>query len=621
MRKNIAEKIFPEIFKYWSTEWYISMKEDREKYQYRILVTVFTIGTLIPLLLMIDDLLKRDYLLMKNYIIPSLTLGFFLTYVVKTKNTQKGTTLALLTVIIGFILCLVLPKGNPMYFILFSAFPVLVFQIKGMEKGLWWSKLTFLLGLICFTLVKLKLITTWSNELATLEILLVLVVYVLLFILSYVGEKQHEYYLVKFIKRINFDYITELPNRVVLLKSIDSYKEDFFIILRILNFNDLISLFGYELSDAIISFAGRQVKNLKSEFKIDAFKLLSSDFGIMFLENTNCKSDLQLRLRKMLNRLESKTMKWEDKDINLIYGFGVCKVGEQSFDKILSNADRALKEGLDNNLRLSFYNDSAFEQKRCLDSMLKFSRLIEGKNSKNLLAVFQPIVNTNSEEIEWYEALVRVKNGDKFESVYSYLDIAKSTGIYPYISEFILESACKFINMTGCGVSINISVIDILNPNFYKLLEELAFKKYKCSSKLILEIVETEDMLDHSKIIKFINKAKDLGIKTAMDDFGSGYSNLVNIINLPFDIIKIDGELIKDINTDFSAFAMLESIVLYCKTTGKKIVAEYVETKEILNKVRELEIDYSQGYFFAKPSDLNSILELSTEEEFLMERS
>jgi EAL domain-containing protein (putative c-di-GMP-specific phosphodiesterase class I) len=94
---------------------------------------------------------------------------------------------------------------------------------------------------------------------------------------------------------------------------------------------------------------------------------------------------------------------------------------------------------------------------------------------------------------------------------------------------------------------------------------------------------------------------KDLGCRFALDDFGSGLSSFAYLKNLPVDYLKIDGTFVKDIATDPIDFAMVRSIADVGKVMGKDIIAEYVETEEVLAKVKDIGIDYAQGYFIGAP--------------------
>ena len=117
----------------------------------------------------------------------------------------------------------------------------------------------------------------------------------------------------------------------------------------------------------------------------------------------------------------------------------------------------------------------------------------------------------------------------------------------------------------------------------------------------MFELLETEKLEDCFEVQSFIREVKKYGCKIAVDDFGSGYSNFNYIISLNVDVIKIDASLIKDIDTDYNSQIITSSIVNFAKKMGIKTIAEYVHSEAVFNKIRELNIDYAQGYFIGKP--------------------
>jgi EAL domain-containing protein (putative c-di-GMP-specific phosphodiesterase class I) len=122
--------------------------------------------------------------------------------------------------------------------------------------------------------------------------------------------------------------------------------------------------------------------------------------------------------------------------------------------------------------------------------------------------------------------------------------------------------------------------------------------------RLIFELLEDENIQNFEKVRKFIKKVKAMGIKIAIDDFGVGYSNFERLLEFEPDIIKIDGSLVRNITKDRYSRDVVESIVKFAKKQNILTIAEFVENEEIFNLLSELEVDYSQGYYFGKPEEL-----------------
>ncbi|MFA7609853.1 MAG: EAL domain-containing protein [Sulfurimonas sp.] len=126
-------------------------------------------------------------------------------------------------------------------------------------------------------------------------------------------------------------------------------------------------------------------------------------------------------------------------------------------------------------------------------------------------------------------------------------------------------------------------------------------ERYDIGSKIVFEIVESEYIEKFEDVMRFIAKVKKYNCKIAIDDFGTGYSNFEYLIKLKADYLKIDGSLIKNIDKDKNAYIVVSTIVDFAKKLGMKTVAEFVESEEIFNIVKNLGIDYSQGYYFCEP--------------------
>ena len=157
---------------------------------------------------------------------------------------------------------------------------------------------------------------------------------------------------------------------------------------------------------------------------------------------------------------------------------------------------------------------------------------------------------------------------------------------------------------TQKNITINLSFKDILNYEFIDYLDNVLEKlKFEDRNRLVFEILESENLSDYDFLEEFVLKYKKLGVKIAIDDFGSGYSNFIRIIRLKPDYLKIDGSLIKNIDKDNNSYEIVKSIIAFSKTLNIRTIAEYVHSEEIFNLLLELGVDEFQGYYFGKPDE------------------
>jgi len=225
---------------------------------------------------------------------------------------------------------------------------------------------------------------------------------------------------------------------------------------------------------------------------------------------------------------------------------------------------------------------------------------------------FQAIMDNRTLEIVKYEALMRIfdKNGNILMPNI-FIHKAKKCRLYTKLMEILFDKIIIYILKHNIHVSINLDYIDILNPQIKKSLIS-KIKEYEIGSFLTFEILESEKVSNFNMVNDFIKEVKKYGVKIAIDDFGTGFSNYENILNLDIDYIKIDGSLIKKIDEDIY-LNLIKSIVLFAKQQNIKIVAEFVSDLKTLRYIRNIGIDFSQGYHIGKPMNINELLGIEDE--------
>jgi EAL domain-containing protein (putative c-di-GMP-specific phosphodiesterase class I) len=223
-----------------------------------------------------------------------------------------------------------------------------------------------------------------------------------------------------------------------------------------------------------------------------------------------------------------------------------------------------------------------------------------------IVPFFQPIVNLQTLKIEKYEALVRLKLEDgTFLPPFKFLNISKKTSYYHEITKIMIE---KTINIAKkfpkYRFSINISMADILDDEIISILLYSFKNNPSVCSRIDIELLEVEHLENISLVQTFIKNKHRFGSKILIDDFGSGYSNFSYFSDLDIDIVKIDGSIISEITTNDRKLHMLKSIHNFSKGMNMSSVAEFVETREIALLLRDIGVEYAQGYYFSKPLEM-----------------
>lgn len=266
---------------------------------------------------------------------------------------------------------------------------------------------------------------------------------------------------------------------------------------------------------------------------------------------------------------------------------------------------RAVDKIIDINLDILTIAYREEEQTKLVEDIVLLKNSVENLDIEPYV---QAIFDAKTLKLSKYECLMRLidTKNNKVHSVFPYLNTAKKIKLYENMMQIMIE---KSINMF-CGedieFSINLSYEDIENKTF----REYIYKKIEdcpSSKNIIFEILESDFIEDFSIVESFAVKVREYGCKIAIDDFGSGFSSMENILNLKPEIIKIDGSLIKNIDKSAESKTIVKNIVNMAKELNAKTVAEYVHSKEVLEIIQELGLDFAQGFYLAqpKPYELN----------------
>ncbi len=215
---------------------------------------------------------------------------------------------------------------------------------------------------------------------------------------------------------------------------------------------------------------------------------------------------------------------------------------------------------------------------------------------------FQPIVNLETMECSHYEMLCRFREGNTFEWIMFGEDIGMASEFDIAVCRRALSYIRKKRRNTKEVFSINISGQSISDENFLlKFTNEIA-QHADIKDRLIFEITESTQIKDLDKVGEVVDRLRKDGLKIALDDFGAGSASFQYLSSMHVDFVKIDGKYIKNIVNDKRDMIMVKNLTQMCKDLDMKVVGEYVENKEISNILKQLGIDYGQGYYFGKPS-------------------
>ncbi len=217
---------------------------------------------------------------------------------------------------------------------------------------------------------------------------------------------------------------------------------------------------------------------------------------------------------------------------------------------------------------------------------------------------YQPILNLEQNKIQKYEILLRLEDDTgKILTPAYFLDTLKKMYIYPEVTKLIIQKSFAFFKEKPYEFSINLNYTDIIDEDIKTFIVTILNNNPEIAKRCIFELIESEAIINLEEINEFIIMAHSYGVKIAIDDFGSGYSNYDLIFNLDIDYIKIDGSLIKNLILDHKSEIMVESLIALAREKGSKVIAEWVSNKALFDKVQDMGIDFAQGYYIGKPNN------------------
>ncbi|QSZ42242.1 EAL domain-containing protein [Sulfurimonas aquatica] len=394
----------------------------------------------------------------------------------------------------------------------------------------------------------------------------------------------------------DIDVITKLPNRGVLVHDISLLQEDaMLMILHIKQINSLKNLYGFDFTSEVVGKKAQQLKDILRDEETSLYSLNLQEFAIL-VTNKNLfdkyflllKHSILLNNDFYINNLDQYIT--ADFTVGIAYGIG----------GIFNHADLVLQEAILSKISYKVYKSNQTARQLEEDTLKRLRVYKQALHEGNIIPYFQPIVDTYTGKLIKYEALARLQTEDgSIVSPYFFLDSAKEDKSFEYFTRQMMQKVFIIYSKNSADISINLSYENINSESMIQYIKN-RLNKYG-GEGITFEIVESEDIRDYKVLEEFIGMVKNYGCKISVDDFGSGYSNFKHVTQLDIDFIKLDGSLIENLNKDENIKHMIKGLLVYAKNANIKTIAEFVSSKELADTVKELGIDYIQGYYHGEP--------------------
>lgn len=291
--------------------------------------------------------------------------------------------------------------------------------------------------------------------------------------------------------------------------------------------------------------------------------------------------------------------------------FGVYKIVDADkvslFDAV-NNAIVARRYG-ENNYEVSIlYNETIDTHNKDNPNDITVESILEGLKENEFEVYYQPKFHLKSKKFVGAEALIRWKSKlYGFVQPDKFISLAENAGIIHDIDIYLLDKVCATIEEWKkrgreiLPISVNVSLYEFYEPAFVNDIQSVLEKHNVNPIYIEIEITEKTNSAYSFLIVNVLNKIKDMKIKILMDDFGTGFSNIVNLKKLPIDIVKLDKSLVDDIAFDIKEKEIVRTVILSCHAMNIQIIAEGADSKEQIKILSDLGCDVIQGFYYSQP--------------------
>ncbi len=390
------------------------------------------------------------------------------------------------------------------------------------------------------------------------------------------------------------------------------------IVFDIDKFKFINDRLGYEEGDRMLERLYKTVGDHLEPFEV--YARISDDNFACTVKNAS-DNELENRLNNIFAEFERRNSLFVSYPV--LFSAGVCRLGQcvDRFDAVDFNVAIDRCNIAKKTIKGRHSNAIAFYDGKIRENALRekdFENIMPAAlKDREFMCYIQPKYGTKSRHIEGAEALIRWDSKD-FGFVFpdQFIPISEKNGFVVELDFFILEEVCKAMRrwldkgLTPVVISVNQSRLHLNNDDYIWRLREIV-DKYEIPYEYIeLELTESVFTDDADLMLRVMQKLHDIGFKLSIDDFGSGYSSLNMLKDIPADVVKIDREFFNGTVNSQKGRAVISTVVDLAKNLDMQVISEGVETVEQVDFLQDIDCHMVQGYYFAKPMPMKDFEEL-----------
>lgn len=490
------------------------------------------------------------------------------------------------------------------------------------NKPIHWIGLFVCIALFFLSALVFVLLYKSENKWLLIFPLSSIVILVLVFwYTNYIKNHLKDIYLYTSISRENekilhslvyYDSLTGLPNRKMVMDQVgrlideDDADKFYLIYFDLDDFKKINETAGYYVGDEILRYVSSKWEGIKKEKDILGH-LGKDEFALLILEDMD-REDLMEYIEEFRLILD-KPISLFGKEYLVSASFGIAEYPCDGKDGIELLRSSFIAMNTAKNSRKNYIQFYTYEMQLEILKRLQIENgLLYSIKNNELYMVYQPMYHCDNKSLRGFEALARWKYpGIGSISPAQFIPIAEETGMIVDMGKWIINKVItKFMEFQktykiNTIVSINISVVQMIEPSFVPMIKEVLEETGFDGKYLELEITESVFISYPEHIIEIITQLRALDIRIALDDFGTGYASLNYLQMLPINILKIDKSFIDKIDKEYTMNQIIKHITNLAHQLGIEVVAEGVEQEEQLNFLNAIGCDYIQGFLLSKP--------------------
>jgi len=458
-----------------------------------------------------------------------------------------------------------------------------------------------------------------------------------------VGIGIHSYIEVDSVKHIVLDSIlTTMANLVGSVKAINKYTQDLeYYATR----DPLTNLLNRRVFEDMLTYEIKRAKRHDYPFSLvvidcDNFKYVNDNYGhnfgdkylysvaniieenkrdedivaryggdefLMILPECNLNGAVATsqRILEAIRNFELETEKGIKVKLTISMGISVYPDHANTKNELVAIADGMMYKAKEEGKNIFKVPNSVDVLNIIKNEKEKSSMLVEALSNELIVPYFQEIKSVNDDSIVINELLMRIKMNDKVISAYEFIETAEGMNLINEMDLMVIRKAFEKVKETNYKglLFINLSPKSLIVGDFINKINSFVTKFGIQRENIVFEITERETVKNFTLLEKFVSNLKSEGYKFAIDDFGSGFSTFHYIKKFPIDYLKIDGDFIVNLKKDKKDRAFVRSIINLAHELEIKTIAEFVEDEEVLSELKELNVDFCQGYYMSIPKE------------------